>query len=241
MSGVLAALLAGSLLGNAFLTRYAFKEFKELNTVRLDPVGLRVYAADRAHPPAGHPLLVFFGDSRAYMWGAPTVPGFTIANRGIPWQTTAQILGRADADVLALHPDLVVLEAGVNDLKVIAEAPERRAEIVSECETNIARIVDACRRAGATVVIASVFELGDISLVKRPFWSDDVAVAIREVNAFLATLARDRVVVLDTNAALDDGHGEIRRAYQLDYLHIDAEGYAALNQKLLPLVAAAPR
>jgi lysophospholipase L1-like esterase len=174
------------------------------------------------------------------MWGAPTVPGYTVANRGIAWQTTAQILARAEADVVALHPDVVVLEAGVNDLKVVAEAPERRAEIVSDCEANIARIVDSCRRAGSTVVVASVFELGDISVVKRPFWSNDVAVAIREVNAFLETLARDRVFVLDTNAALDDGRGEVRRAYQLDYLHIDAEGYAALNQKLLPLVAAAP-
>jgi lysophospholipase L1-like esterase len=241
ISLVLAVLLVGSTVANVYLVRYALDSFKTSNAIRLDPIGLKVYANDRAHPPGPHPLLVFFGDSRALMWGHPVVPGYTVANRGIGWQTTAQILARVENDVIAMHPDVVVLEAGVNDLKVIAEAPERRAEIVAECEGNLARIVDACRASGATVVIASVFEIGDLSVWKRPFWSDDVGVAVREVNEFLATLARDGVIVFDANGPLDDGHGTIRRPYQADYLHLDGEGYAALNQKLLPLVSGAPR
>jgi lysophospholipase L1-like esterase len=231
--------LCGSLVANALLLHAALEGYKTSNSIRLDPVGLKVYASERAHPPAGHPLLVFFGDSRALMWGRPAVAGFTVANRGIGWQTTAQILARVDSDLLAAHPDVVVLEAGVNDLKVIAEFPERRAEIVGDCEANLTKIIEACRRAGATVIVTSIFELGDVSLWKRPFWSSDVGVAIREVNAYLAKLAGDHVILFDANVSLDDGRGEVQRAYQADYLHLNDAAYTALNRKLLPLVTAA--
>jgi lysophospholipase L1-like esterase len=235
---VVAVLLLGvSLVGNLLLVRAAFEYFKTNSAVRLDPLGLKVYASERAHPPAGHPLLVFFGDSRALMWGRPAAAGYAVVNRGIGFQTTAQVLARVDRDVVDLHPDVVVLEAGVNDLKAIADFPERRAEIVADCEANIRRIVDACRHAGATVVLTSVFELGDVSLWKRPFWSNDVAAAVNEVNAYLPTLASDGVLVYDANVALDDGHGHVRRPYQFDYLHLSPEGYAALTPGLLSLLA----
>jgi lysophospholipase L1-like esterase len=223
------------------LVRTAFEYYAGTNAIRLDPIGLKVYAGERARPPEPHPMLVFFGDSRALMWGHPPIRGYTVVNRGIGQQTTAQILARLDADVAPLHPDLVVLEAGVNDLKSIADFPERRAEIVADCEANLTRIVEGCRRAGAKVVIVTVFELGDVSLLKRPFWSNDVAVAVREVNAFLPRIAHDGATIFDANRTLDDGHGRVQRSYQLDYLHLSPAGYAALGQALEPVLSALPR
>jgi lysophospholipase L1-like esterase len=162
-------------------------------------------------------------------------------NRGISYQTTAQMMLRIDADMGQLHPAVVVVEAGVNDLKTIASFPERRAEIVADCEANLEWIVDRCRRAGATVVLVSVFSIGDLPLWRRPFWSSDVVAAVREVNAFLPRLTGDKVVLFDANAVLVDEHGDIRRAYQLDYLHLSSAGYVALNERLMPLVSALPR
>jgi lysophospholipase L1-like esterase len=224
------------------LVRAALHYFETSEEVRLDPGGLKTYAKDRATPPTDRPILVLFGDSRAFMWSEPiAVAGYRVVNRGISYQTTEQMLLRVDEDMGQLHPAAVVFEAGVNDLKTIASFPERRAEIVSDCEANLERIVDRCRQAGATVVLVSVFSIGDVPLWRRPFWSSAVADAVREVNAFLPRLTGEKVVLFDANSVLVDEHGDIRREYQLDYLHLTAAGYAALNERLVPLLSALPR
>lgn len=231
-----------SLGANVALVLGVLHYFEASEAVRLDPGGLKMYASERAAPPAGGPVLVFFGDSRAFMWTTPTAPlGYRVVNRGISYQTTAQMLLRIDADMTELHPAVVVLEGGVNDLKTIASFPERRSEIVASCEANLERIVNRCRQAGATVVLTSVFSIGDVPLWRRPFWSSDVSAAIREVNAFLPRLAGDRVVLFDANPVLVDERGVVRRPYQLDYIHLSSAGYAAINEKFVPLLLALPR
>jgi lysophospholipase L1-like esterase len=238
----LATLLVASLAANVVLVRLWIADARKVHIARLDPAELNVHAAARANPPpAGHPILVLFGDSRAAMWPTPTaLTEYTVLNRGVGNQTTAQIALRIDADVAPLHPAVVVLEAGVNDLKTIADIPERRSQIVADCEANLRLIVDRCRAIGATVILMSVFDIGDISIWRQPFWSDDVQAAVREVNAFLPTLTGDRVVLLPSAAVLDDEHGRIKPAYQLDFLHLVPAGYEALDEKLLSVVRGLP-
>jgi lysophospholipase L1-like esterase len=238
---VLSGLLLLSLGANAVLVREALAYFAGNLEVRLDPAGLKVYAADREKAPPAGPVLLFFGDSRAHMWTEPaSLAGFHVVNRGIGNQTTAQILMRIDSDVVPLNPSVVVLEAGVNDLKAIARFPARRPEIVADCEANLERIVNACRGTGATVVVVSVFDIGDVELWRRPFWSDDVGAAVREVNAFLPRLAGAKVLFLDAAPALG-GPGRVERDYQLDYLHLSPAGYRALDGRLVPLLTGLPR
>jgi lysophospholipase L1-like esterase len=244
-SDAIVALVATVLLsacGWAALVHAALHYFEASETIRLDPGGLKMYAGARATAQGDRPVLVFFGDSRAFMWPEPAAPlGYRIVNRGISYQTTAQMLLRIDADVGELHPTVVVFEGGINDLKTIASFPERRSEIVADCEANLERIVEICSRAGAEVVLTTVFNVGDVPLWRRPFWSSDVASAVRELNAFLPRLTGARVVLFDANSVLVDERGDVRAAYQLDYLHLSAAGYAALNQKLVPLLSALPR
>ena len=238
---VLAALLVLSLGANALLVQVALKRFSEELGVRLDPTGLKLYEGDRQKGPPAGPVLLFFGDSRARMWPEPeSVAGFHVVNHAIGNQTTAQILMRVDSDVVPVHPSVVVLEAGVNDLKAIPQFPERRAEIVADCEANLERIVNSCRRSGATVVVVSVFAIGDVSLWRRLFWSDDVSAAVREVNAFLPRLVGPHVLFFDAAPILGEP-GRVEHEYQLDYLHLTPAGYRALDGKLIPLLAALPR
>lgn len=240
-------LLLISMWLNAHLVGRILRERSSANAIRLDPAGLKSYARDRARlgrdeAAPDEPILIFFGDSRALMWPEPSTPtGYRVVNRGIGYQTTAQMLLRFDADVTALHPAVVVVEGGVNDLRTIVDFPERRAEIVADCETNLASIVDRCRQTGASVVVVTVFGIGDISVWRRPFWSSDVSAAVREVNAYLAKLAGGKVILFDTAPVLRDGTGEIARDYQIDHLHLSAAGYGALNRELGPLLSALPK
>jgi lysophospholipase L1-like esterase len=238
----LLASLAASLALDGYLVRLGHRYQQATEAIRLDPSGLKVYASERSKSASDSPVLVFFGDSRAAMWPAPDGPaGYRVVNRGVGYQTTAQILLRLDDDVARLRPAVVVLEGGVNDLKAIADFPDRRREIVADCEANLRQIVARCRETGAKVVLVSIFGIGDLSLWRRPFWSKEVSAAVGEVNAFLPTLAGPQVVVFDANLVLTDGSGGIQHAYQLDHLHLTSTGYAALNRSLVPLIRALSR
>jgi lysophospholipase L1-like esterase len=239
---LLAALLAASLVANFYIARTALGYLRTTTAVRLDPSGMKAHASDPMVPADLRPLLVFFGDSRIAMWPPPkSLDRYRIVNRGVGYQTTAQMLLRLDADAIGLHPAVVVVEAGVNDLRAIADFPQQRAEIVGDCERNLARIVGRCREAGATVVLVTVFDTGDVALWRRPFWSDDVVAAVHEVNAFLPTLTGDNVVLWDANAVLVDADGKIRHDYQIDHLHLSTAGYDALNARLGPFLSALAR
>lgn len=245
---ILLLLLGASVYANVRLVDLVRTERRLVSFVTLDPGGLEVYAQDRARASSpttpvqsgndDAPLLVLFGDSRVAMWPAPPMrAGYRVVNRGIGYQTTAQLLLRVDPDVVQLHPAVVVIEAGINDLRSIADLPSRRDEIVARCKQNLARLVDRSRASGATVVLVSVFGVGEVALWQRLFWSNDVASAVREVNAFLPTLAGEKVVLFDADPVLAGPGGTIRRDYQLDHLHLTPAGYEALNRALVPFVA----
>ena len=224
-------------------SRSSNRYFKDTVAVRLDPAGLRYYEAARSAPgDEQRPRLVFFGDSRALMWVSPKdLAEYNVVNRGIGNQTTAQVLLRLDADLAPLRPRVVVLEVGVNDLKAVAQFPERRDQILVDCEHNIDFMVHRIRSMGATVVLVGVFGIGDVALWRRPFWSDDVITVVRQANAHLRSLAADGVLFLDPDPVLDDGRGRIKREYQLDFIHLDDAAYAALNVRLVRMVRALPR
>lgn len=235
VAAVLATSLLGSLGANVALYKMGMSFFTQQNAVRLDPLGLEVYAADTPppSPAAGVERVVFFGDSRALMWPTPQgLPRFDFVNRGIGYQTTEQILGRLDRDLAPLKPAIVVLELGVNDLKAIPLMPEKRGAIVDHCKANIAKVVSRCRELGARVVLSTIFPLGDIPLSRKVFMSSDVAVAINEVNVALRALAAADVTVLESGPPLDDGSGKVQKGYGVDFLHLSAAGYHALEPGL---------
>jgi len=239
------AIAALSLVGNVVGTDAALRLYEREQEVRLDPIGLRVHAAERAsaNAPRTKPLLAMFGDSRVAMWKTPSaLTDWDVVNLGVGFQTTEQALLRFDYDVAPLHPTVVVLEVGVNDLKDLSMFPARRDAIVRACEENIAAMVAKARAFGSDVVLATVFDLGDAALWRKPFWTPaPVAAAITEVNAFVRTLAGDGIVVFETAPVLDDAAGKVRASYQVDHLHIVPAGYDALNERLVSIVRAFPR
>lgn len=202
--------------------------------LRLDPLGLEhPDFAETAPAAPGDRLVLLLGDSRAYRWPVPVVSGHAFVNRGIPDQSTEQILARFDAHVAPVHPAVVVLQAGINDLKSIPLLPARRDEIVARCKQNLRALVARSRALGAQVVITTIFPTGEVALVRRPIWSDAIGIAVREVNDDLRTLAGSGVQVIDAWKLLENGQGELRPELGLDTLHLSARGYQLLDVELV--------
>lgn len=235
MKYVLMVLLLGSLAANGAGVWLIKHLYQSENAVRLDPLQLTVYP----DAPIKNPELqriVFFGDSRALSWPAPELQGLEFLNRGIGDQTSAQIRLRYMAHLQPLKADLVILQLGVNDLKTIPLFPEKRAAIVEQLKRNLQWIVQQAGQDGSRVLITSIFPLGKLPLERRWLWSDEVAPAIREVNEFIANLASEDVQVLDTFSVLQGETDLIQASYSRDLLHLNTQGYAALNTALIPLL-----
>jgi hypothetical protein len=67
-------------------------------------------------------------------------------------------------------------------------------------------------------------------------WSTANEAAIREVNAYIHTLADAEVVVLESAALLSDSRGLLRPEYMQDFLHPNDAAYAVLNEALVKLL-----
>ena len=227
-------LMALSVSLNAILYERLRHFYIEMYAVRLDPLGLSSFQAAVDHD--ARPIIVLFGDSRAAQWPAPQINGYQVVNRGIGNQTSAQVVSRFDAHVKPLHPDIVILQVGINDLKIIPLFPKQEREIISNCKANILTMIQESLQMGAAVVVTTIFPTGQVPLIRRLVWSEQVDKAIREVNEFIRTLEQDRVLVFDTANLLLDTNDHMKQEYSFDTLHLNARGYDVLNQELIPIL-----
>ncbi len=213
----------------------AYRLYLRACALQLDPPG-RGHVSTAPRRPTGK-VVVFFGDSRAAQWIAPeSGSDITFVNRGIAGQTTAQILGRFEAHVAALSPDIVVVQAGSNDLKCIPLFPDRAEAIERNCVENLREIVTRSVDSGATVILTTIFPHGRIPLYRRPFFDSRVTEATKRVNEELRRLISPRVIVLDTWPILAGADGLVRPEFERDLLHLTPVGYAALNARLVPVL-----
>ncbi|HAJ61650.1 MAG TPA: lysophospholipase [Cyanobacteria bacterium UBA8543] len=232
--------LVVSLAFNVIVFIQARHYYLLLNKTNLDPLGLRAFSADSL--PQGisgtsTATVVFFGDSRAEMWQVPAnLKGFSFINRGINTQTSAQVLGRFDEHIVPLHPNIIVVQVGINDLKAIPLFPERKAAIITNCKTNIQQLVARSVNSGVTVILTTIFPIGPVPLTRQPFWSPDIAKAVSEVNAYLYSLKAKNVLILDSYSLLAQ-NGQVQSKYVYDTLHINERGYKELNQELTKVLS----
>src|SRR5882762_4929703 len=103
-------------------------------------------------PPApDENRVVFFGDSITDIWKLEDYfPGKPYLNRGIGGQTTPQMLVRFRQDVIDLHPKVVVVLAGTNDIAGNT-GPMRLEDI----EADYASLAELARANRIAVVFSS--------------------------------------------------------------------------------------
>ena len=192
-----------------------------------DWANLQRYRDDDAAlgPPApGVERVVFMGDSLTDNWGrlaGQFFPGKPYVNRGISGQTTPQMLVRFEQDVVALHPALVVILAGTNDL-----AGNTGPESISDIEGNFRSMVDIAKREHIRVVLASTLPASRFPW--RPAMQP--AAQVRELNAWLQGYAQaENLVYCDYYPALADSTGGMRPELAIDKaVHPNDAGYALM-------------
>jgi lysophospholipase L1-like esterase len=183
------------------------------------------YAADNAAlPPPTPGRVVFLGDSITDSWGRKPgtsfFPGKPYVNRGISGQTTPQMLVRFEQDVVHLHPAVVVILAGTNDV-----AGNTGPETPAMIEDNFRAMTDIARRNGIRVVLASI-----TPAARYPWRPEVVSVPeILELNAWLRQFCtEEKLVYLDYYSAMADAEGAMKPGLASDGVHPTAAGYAVM-------------
>lgn len=186
----------------------------------------------RARPQAERDV-VFMGDSITAGWhyGDPTFYTGGWVDRGVSGQTTPQMLVRFPADVIALHPRVVHIMAGINDI-----AGNTGPTTLDAVEANIAAMVTLAKAAGIRVVLAAT---PPAAVFK---WSPGIQPApqVAALNARLRALAvREKITFVDYGAVLAMPDGAMKDALTLDGVHPNAAGYALMGPMAKKAVATA--
>jgi lysophospholipase L1-like esterase len=183
-------------------------------------------------PASGENRVVFFGDSITDIWHLDEYfPGKPYINRGIGGQTTPQMLVRFRQDVIDLHPKVVVVLAGTNDIAGNT-GPMRNEDI----EANYASMAELARANGIRLVFSSVLPVHNYTEKSKDFYAQRSPARILALNDWLKDYcARNHLVYLDYFSAVVDDKGLLKKELADDGLHPNAAGY----KLMLPLAEAA--
>lgn len=176
-----------------------------------------------ATPKASENRVIFLGDSITDYWKlADYFPGKRYINRGIDGQTTSQMLVRFRQDVIDLHPELLVILAGTND---VAGVTGRARD--EDIEANYATMAELARLHSIRVVFASLLPVNNTSSEDA---KESFALRPRErllaINRWLRDYCvTNGLVYLDYYTALVDDKGMLKKELSDDGLHPNAAGY----------------
>ena len=178
-----------------------------------------------APPAPGENRVVFLGDSITDYWKlADYFPGKPYINRGIDGQTTPQMLVRFRQDVIALHPRVLIVLAGTNDVAGVT-GPARNEDI----EANYASMAESARLHHIRVVFASLLPVNNYTEDAKESFSLRPRERLLALNTWLKDYcAKNGFVYLDYFSAVMDDKGMLKRDLSDDGLHPNASGYKTM-------------
>lgn len=198
---------------------------------------LRRYRAANAELPAlaaNENRVVFMGNSITDGW-INARPEFFANNhyldRGIGGQTTPQMLIRFRQDVIDLHPKVVAILAGINDI-----AGNTGPSSVQMIEDNLVSMAQLAKANGIKVVMCSI--LPAYSFPWRP--GIDPVQSVTEVNKWMKKFAAENhFVYCDYYDAMVDDRKGLPANLSKDGVHPTADGYAIMEPIIKKAIAAA--
>ena len=182
------------------------------------------YRADNALlDPAHPPHVLFIGDSITENWLSSDPDFFAHGNldRGISGQTSPQLLVRFYQDVVALHPAVVHIMIGTNDIA------GNTGPTTPEAYMNAVRAMVDLARANHIAVI-----LGSIPPTVTFSWQPAVSPGpwVARLNQWLKDYAAEQhLVFADYHSALAGSADELPVEFGPDGVHPNAAGYAVMR------------
>ncbi len=181
---------------------------------------------------SGEKRIVLMGDSITEFW-SQIQPDFfantSYINRGISGQTTPQMLIRFRPDVLNLHPDVVVILAGVNDIAGNT-GPTTNDAIFG----NIISMVELAKANAIKVILCSVLPANNF------YWrpNEKAAETIIQLNQLIQSYAKEHdIPYVDYHSAMADAKNGLPKEFSEDSVHPNLKGY----QTMQPLLEKAVR
>ena len=170
----------------------------------------------------GENRVVFLGDSITDYWKLTNYfPGKPYINRGIDGQSTAEMLVRFRQDVIDLHPKVLVVLAGTNDIAGVTGRTTNE-----DIEANYASMAELARAHRIRVVFASVLPVYNYTHDAEESFALRPRERILGLNKWLKYYcAKNGLVYLDYFSALVDERGMLKRSLSDDGLHPTDAGY----------------
>lgn len=170
------------------------------------------------------PRVVFIGDSITQIWEQEDPSFFLhgIVDRGISGQTTSQMLVRFRQDVIELHPEVVQIMGGTNDI-----AGNTGNTTLTAIENNIASMVELAQAHGIVVILGSVLPATQF------FWNKAVhpAPEILALNDWIRAYAKAHsAVYADYYDAMRTPAGGMKAGLSLDGVHPSSAGVRVMDR-----------
>lgn len=174
--------------------------------------------------PVPENRVVFMGNSITEGWSIANpdfFEGKPYINRGISGQTTPQMLLRFQQDVIALHPKVVVILAGTNDI-----AGNTGPMTLEQIRDNILSMVELAKANGIYPIVCSVLPAYDYPW--RPGLEPNLK--IPRLNQMLQELTVEKgIVYLDYFAEMKDERNGLPENLAEDGVHPTKAGYKIME------------
>jgi lysophospholipase L1-like esterase len=185
----------------------------------LDPNRLLAYAVDdwRLEASGVRPDVVLIGDSLTANWRhtSPRTWDPAWINRGIGGQNSHEVRARFAQDVLALHPRVVHIQVGINDI-----GGRQPPLTLAQTEANIADMASRARSAGIKVVLGTVEPVPDWAWFRKTV---NPAGAVGRLNSWIRAYAHTTgAVCADYSVVMDP-------VRTIDGIHPTDAGYAVMG------------
>jgi lysophospholipase L1-like esterase len=167
--------------------------------------------------------VVFIGDAITEPWDlAKFFPGKPYLNRGIPGQTTPQLLVRFYPDVINLHPAAVVILAGTNDI-----AGNTGPETAQMIEDNFRAMCILARANDIKIVLGTMIPVSDYTAHKQT--EKHPLADIVKINTWLRSYAAEiHAELADYYSVTVDSQGMLKEGYSEDGAHANDRSYAVM-------------
>lgn len=193
--------------------------------LRADPAGMLFH--HDASVPTGRPRLLVLGDSRAADLARQPIPSWTIVNRGISGQSSAEVLARGCRDLVLLEPDRVLLVVGINDLK-----SNDREDTVERAAAAIDELARVAAKLGVALTVVAVWREGDASDPRRLLLPPDFHDRVARLNERLRSIAAAHGASFLPVDFLLNTEGLVSTEFAKDTLHLNDTGNELLAARI---------